>query len=100
MVLDHLSGNARAHGASEVVAYVEEDSLIVQDNGSGISQGNRNRIFEPFFSTKASGEGTGLGLSMVYDMIVQGHRGMLRLESEEGEFSEFIVTLPKAASTP
>jgi signal transduction histidine kinase len=70
--------------------------MRVRDNGDGIPAELRDRIFTPFFTTKPSGAGTGLGLSISYDIVVQMHKGNLRVESEEGNFAEFIVTLPKA----
>ncbi|WP_167855558.1 tetratricopeptide repeat-containing sensor histidine kinase [Hymenobacter fodinae] len=68
--------------------------IRVRDNGNGIPTDVRQRIFEPFFTTKPTGEGTGLGLSLSYDIITKGHRGTLNVETQEGEFTEFIVRLP------
>ncbi len=65
------------------------------DNGDGISSQMREKIFAPFFTTKPAGAGTGLGLSISYDIVVQMHKGSLRVESEEGRYAEFIATLPK-----
>jgi signal transduction histidine kinase len=65
------------------------------DNGNGVPAELRDKLFTPFFTTKPAGEGTGLGLSISYDIIVQMHKGSLRLESEEGSHAEFIVTLPR-----
>jgi two-component system NtrC family sensor kinase len=65
------------------------------DNGDGVPIALRDRIFTPFFTTKPAGAGTGLGLSISYDIVVQMHKGSLRLESEEGRYAEFIVTLPR-----
>lgn len=65
------------------------------DNGDGVDPQSRERIFTPFFTTKPAGEGTGLGLSISYDIVVQMHKGSLHVESEEGSYAEFIVTLPK-----
>jgi histidine kinase len=67
----------------------------VRDNGDGIPVALRDKIYNPFFTTKPPGEGTGLGLSISYDIVVQGSGGALTFESEEGAFAEFIVTLPK-----
>lgn len=64
------------------------------DNGDGVPAALRDQIFTPFFTTKRAGEGTGLGLSITYDIVVQMHKGTLNLQSEEGRFAEFIVTLP------
>ena len=67
--------------------------ISVKDNGNGIPQKNIDKIFQPFFTTKPTGQGTGLGLSMSYD-IVKAHGGELRVETKEGEGSEFIIELP------
>ncbi|WP_075352509.1 ATP-binding protein [Algoriphagus marinus] len=67
--------------------------LSVQDNGSGIPDSIKEKIFQPFFTTKPTGSGTGLGLSLSYD-IVKAHGGEIRVESEEGEGSKFIFSLP------
>ncbi|NML66763.1 histidine kinase [Hymenobacter sp. RP-2-7] len=68
----------------------------VRDNGTGIAPEARARIFQPFFTTKPSGEGTGLGLALAHDIITDGHGGTLEVASQEGEFTEFTVTLPAA----
>jgi len=65
----------------------------VKDNGNGIPQKILDKIFQPFFTTKPTGEGTGLGLSLAYD-IVKAHGGEIKVESKEGEGSEFIIQLP------
>ncbi|RSK40850.1 histidine kinase [Hymenobacter perfusus] len=66
----------------------------VHDNGTGIPETVRQKIFQPFFTTKPTGEGTGLGLSLSYDIVTKGHAGTLAVETEEGQGTEFIVTLP------
>ncbi len=68
----------------------------IKDNGNGIPQDVISKIFNPFFTTKPTGEGTGLGLSMSYDIVVQEHRGQIKVESKEGSHTEFIITLPKS----
>ena len=68
--------------------------LRVRDNGPGLSEVVRARVFQTFFTTKPAGEGTGLGLSLAHDIICRGHGGSLRVESRAGEFTEFILTLP------
>jgi two-component system NtrC family sensor kinase len=68
--------------------------IRVKDNGMGISPKVVDKIFQPFFTTKPTGEGTGLGLSLSYDIITKGHRGTMKIETKEGEFAEFIVHLP------
>jgi signal transduction histidine kinase len=71
--------------------------IRVRDNGEGIPKEIRDKIFNPFFTTKPAGQGTGLGLSISYDIIVNEHGGEVRFESEEGEYTEFVVTLPRRA---
>jgi len=66
--------------------------IVVRDNGIGIPQKAVDKIFQPFFTTKPTGQGTGLGLSLSYD-IVKAHGGELKVETKEGEYAEFIVTL-------
>ena len=68
--------------------------IVVQDNGKGISQSVMDKIFQPFFTTKPAGQGTGLGLSLSYD-IVKAHGGKLKVESKEGEGSTFVIQLPE-----
>lgn len=70
--------------------------IRVKDNGTGIPQKVRDKIFQPFYTTKPSGQGTGLGLSMSYD-IIKAHGGELKVETKEGQGSEFIIliTSPK-----
>jgi signal transduction histidine kinase len=70
----------------------------IRDNGTGIPLEVREKIFNPFFTTKPAGEGTGLGLSMSHDIIVKQHRGAICVDTEPGQFTEFIVTLPRATS--
>jgi|GEM_PF-1307860 len=74
-----------------------EIEIRIRDNGNGIPPEIRDRIFNPFFTTKPTGQGTGLGLSISYDIIVQQHRGEIKVETEEGKFTEFVVWLPKKA---
>ncbi|WP_437663285.1 trifunctional serine/threonine-protein kinase/ATP-binding protein/sensor histidine kinase [Sorangium sp. So ce1182] len=78
----------------------EHVELRVHDNGVGIPAGIRDKIMNPFFTTKPPGEGTGLGLSICRNIVVEGNGGSLTFETEEGEFTEFIVTLPKRAPGP
>ncbi len=67
----------------------------IRDNGPGIPKKHLEKIFEPFFTTKPTGEGTGLGLSLSHDIIVGMHKGELQVETADGEFTEFIILLPK-----
>ncbi|HBB35799.1 MAG TPA: serine/threonine protein kinase, partial [Cyanobacteria bacterium UBA8803] len=73
-------------------------AIRIRDNGIGIPPEIRETIFHPFFTTKPTGEGTGLGLSLAHDIIVDRHGGTLQVESEPGAYSEFIITLPRALS--
>ena len=69
-------------------------TITVRDNGMGVPKHVVEKIFQPFFTTKPVGEGTGLGLSMSYDIITKGHGGELKVNTREGEFAEFIIILP------
>jgi two-component system, NtrC family, sensor kinase len=72
--------------------------IRIRDNGTGIPEEIKAKIFNPFFTTKPAGQGTGLGLSMSHDIIVKQHGGTIRVDTEAGVFTEFIVTLPRATS--
>jgi signal transduction histidine kinase len=69
--------------------------IHIKDNGTGIPNSVKENIFNPFFTTKPTGEGTGLGLSISYDIVTKIHGGDIRFESEEGKYTEFTITLPK-----
>ncbi|WP_020604148.1 sensor histidine kinase [Spirosoma spitsbergense] len=71
-----------------------EAVIIVSDNGIGIPDDLKHKIFQPFFTTKPTGEGTGLGLSLAYDIVVKGHTGTLTVDSTEGQGTTFTITLP------
>jgi signal transduction histidine kinase len=71
--------------------------IRIRDNGTGIPAEVKEKMFNPFFTTKPAGEGTGLGLSMSHDIIVKQHGGKIGVETEPGSFTEFIITLPRAA---
>jgi two-component system, NtrC family, sensor kinase len=68
--------------------------VSVKDNGTGIPQKALDKIFQPFFTTKPTGQGTGLGLSLSYDIVTKGHGGELKVETKEGEYTGFSVILP------
>lgn len=68
--------------------------IKIKDNGTGIPDAVRAKIFQPFFTTKPTGEGTGLGLSLAYDIITKGHGGSLDVISAEGEGTTFVIKLP------
>ncbi len=74
-------------------------TIKVKDNGIGIPDAIKEKIMQPFFTTKPTGEGTGLGLSLTYDMLVKGHGGSIQVNSVEGEGAEFIIQLPDLAKT-
>jgi len=69
--------------------------IRVRDNGIGIPPDIRGKLFQPFFTTKPTGEGTGLGLSISYDIVTQQHGGTIAVDSEEGAFTEFTIRLPR-----
>jgi signal transduction histidine kinase len=71
----------------------------VRDNGVGIPTEIKDKLFEPFFTTKPTGEGTGLGLSISYDIVTQQHGGTITVDSRVGDFTEFIVRLPRSHQT-
>ncbi len=68
----------------------------IQDNGTGMSKATSANIFQPFFATKPTGEGTGLVLSLSYDIVTKGHGGRIEVESAEGKGTTFTVVLPIA----
>jgi len=93
---------ARGEGFAPVVHVSTRDltdrvEVRVRDNGAGIPAALRGRVYTPFFTTKPAGEGTGLGLSLSREIVVQGHGGTLAFECEDGAFTEFVVTLPRRA---
>ena len=80
----------------EVKTEKAEHSVIIRikDNGSGMSEVTKAKIFQPFFTTKPTGEGTGLGLSLAYDIVVKGHGGMIEVNSVENIGTTFTIKLP------
>jgi signal transduction histidine kinase len=72
--------------------------IRIRDNGAGIPREVREKIFNPFFTTKPAGQGTGLGLSMSHDIVVKQHGGKIDVATEPGVFTEFIITLPRTAA--
>jgi PAS domain S-box-containing protein len=73
----------------------EAVEIRIRDNGIGIPAENRDQLFQPFFTTKPTGEGTGLGLSISYDIVTQQHRGTIEVNSREGQFTEFTIRRPR-----
>jgi two-component system, NtrC family, sensor kinase len=74
--------------------------IRIRDNGAGIPREVKDKMFNPFFTTKPAGEGTGLGLSMSHDIIVKQHGGTINVETEPGHFTEFVIVLPRANGSP
>ena len=73
----------------------EHVEIRIRDNGTGIPDEVKEKMFNPFFTTKPAGEGTGLGLSMSHDIIVKQHGGIIEVVTESGQFTEFTVVLPR-----
>ena len=71
--------------------------IRIRDNGIGIPAEVKEKMFNPFFTTKPAGEGTGLGLSMSHDIIVKQHGGTIDVRTEPGQFTEFTVVLPRTS---
>jgi signal transduction histidine kinase len=78
----------------------ERVEIRIRDNGTGIPPEVKEKMFNPFFTTKPAGEGTGLGLSISHDIIVKQHSGSIEVESQPGEFTEVRIVLPRAAAFP
>ena len=73
--------------------------IRIRDNGTGIPPEVREKLFNPFFTTKPAGEGTGLGLSISHDIIVKQHGGSIEVDTQPGEFTEFRIVLPRAGAS-
>jgi signal transduction histidine kinase len=78
--------------------FADRVEIRVRDNGTGIPDDVKAKVFNPFFTTKPAGEGTGLGLSLSHDIVVKQHGGTLHVDTRVGEFTEFVITLPRSAS--
>ena len=72
--------------------------IRIRDNGSGIPAEVKEKMFNPFFTTKPAGEGTGLGLSMSHDIIVKQHGGTIDVDTEPGGYTEFRIVLPRTSN--
>jgi signal transduction histidine kinase len=70
-------------------------NIMVTDNGNGIPDAIKDKIFQPFFTTKPTGQGTGLGLSLSYDIVTKGHGGEITVQSTAGTGTTFIISLPQ-----
>jgi two-component system NtrC family sensor kinase len=73
--------------------------ITIRDNGTGIPPEAREKLFNPFFTTKPAGEGTGLGLSISHDIIVKQHGGTIEVDTQPGAFTEFRIVLPRASAS-
>jgi signal transduction histidine kinase len=73
--------------------------IRIRDNGTGIPSDVKDKMFNPFFTTKPPGEGTGLGLSLSHDIIVKQHAGLIEVDTKPGEFTEFRIILPRTAAS-
>lgn len=97
-LIQKTRSNFEAYKPKLTLKTIEENSivkLIIQDNGTGMPDDVVDKIFQPFYTTKPSGQGTGLGLSMCYEIIKNQHKGEIEVKSIDGEGTEFIITLPK-----
>ena len=74
--------------------------IRIRDNGTGIPPEVKEKMFNPFFTTKPAGEGTGLGLSMTHDIVVKQHGGTIDVVTEPGQFTEFRIVLPRTGNAP
>jgi two-component system NtrC family sensor kinase len=74
--------------------------IRIRDNGTGIPPEVKEKMFNPFFTTKPAGEGTGLGLSISHDIIVKQHGGSIEVDTKPGQYTEFRIVLPRKAATP
>jgi two-component system NtrC family sensor kinase len=81
----------------EVSTSAQKGNIIikVKDNGMGMPEQVKEKIMQPFFTTKPTGQGTGLGLSMSYDIVVKGHGGTIDVDTKENQYTEFTITLPQ-----
>ncbi len=94
-----------ATGYAPVVTATTRDrgdhvEIRIRDNGTGIPDAVKEKMFNPFFTTKPAGEGTGLGLSMSHDIVVKQHGGTIDVATKPGEFTEFTIRLPRKSSFP
>ena len=84
--------------AAATINLGDKVEIRIRDNGTGIPPEAREKLFNPFFTTKPAGEGTGLGLSISHDIIVKQHGGSIEVDTEPGKFTEFRIVLPRAAA--
>ena len=101
---DEAQGRGDSDGFEPTLAAATKNlgdsvEIRIRDNGTGIPPEVKEKMFNPFFTTKPAGEGTGLGLSMSHDIVVKQHGGSIEVDTEPGEFTEFKVILPRMAAT-
>jgi signal transduction histidine kinase len=94
---DNGGGDFEPTVRATTLARGDHVEIRIRDNGTGIPEHVKEKMFNPFFTTKPAGEGTGLGLSMSHDIIVKQHGGTIEVETEPGAFTEFRVVLPRAS---
>jgi signal transduction histidine kinase len=90
-------GSSENYTPSVSVTTKQSENAIeiqVKDNGTGMPESVRAKVFQPFFTTKPTGQGTGLGLSLAYDIVTKGHGGIFEIDTKEGEYTSFIIKLP------
>jgi two-component system NtrC family sensor kinase len=97
-------GQAGADSYEPTLAAATKDlgdrvEIRIRDNGTGIPPDVKDKMFNPFFTTKPAGEGTGLGLSISHDIIVKQHAGSIEVDTQPGEFTEFRIILPRTAAS-
>ena len=93
-----LSGGGLPTLAAATKNLGDRVEITIRDNGSGIPPEVKEKMFNPFFTTKPAGEGTGLGLSISHDIIVKQHGGSIEVDTQPGEFTEIRIILPRAAA--
>jgi signal transduction histidine kinase len=95
--IDAISEMGKDHeGILKISIKISDEfmKMEIEDNGIGMTEDVRKNIFTPFFTTKEVGKGTGLGMSIAYDIVTKLHKGTINIESEQGSGSSFIMTLP------
>ena len=91
-----MNSNGEYHPEVNIQTELINNKIKIQisDNGQGMTDETKDKVFQPFYTTKPTGQGTGLGMSISYDIVTKGHGGELTVESEVGEGSRFVIELP------
>jgi signal transduction histidine kinase len=97
--VEAITGNYEPTLTAATKSLGDRVEIKIRDNGTGIPPEVKEKMFNPFFTTKPPGEGTGLGLSLSHDIIVKQHAGSIEVDSEPGEFTEFRIILPRTAAS-